>query len=268
MATTFNIVVAGADAVYARQAAAAAFDELNLVENHLSRFVESSDISRINRLARGESTVVALDTFRCLQIALDLRRKTDGAFDVAYATTPQPGRNGSIELSDRGCRVRVLAGGVQLDLGGIGKGFGLDRMTALLREWEIESALLQASTSTLLALGPAADEPGWPIDFGPEHDRRRVMLNSAAFSASGKSVKGNHIIDPRTGRPANGPIRCWSGAPTAAVADALSTAFMVMSEEEIHTYSRRHPDAFTHLLRSEGSPLLSIGPAKAMKDEE
>ncbi len=249
MAATFQVVVADADPVYARQAAAAAFDELDLIEDHLSRFVETSDISRINRVARGESTVVALDTFQCLQSALDLKEKTAGAFDIAYASTSPTECTGNIELVERGCTVRVLADGVQLDLGGIGKGFALDCMAALLAEWEIESALLQASTSTMLALGPPADETGWPIHFGPEHDRRRILLAGSAFSASGTAVKGNHIVDPRTGRPAEDAIRCWAGAPTAAVADSLSTAFMVMPDEEIRAYCKRHMEVSATILR-------------------
>ena len=104
-----------------------------------------------------------MDTFQCLRIALDLYEDTGGAFDIAYGSTRSPKTMKSIELGARGCTARVLAEGVQLDLGGIGKGFALDRMAALLREWDMESALLQASASTVLALGAPRGEPGWPI---------------------------------------------------------------------------------------------------------
>ena len=87
MATMFQITVAEPDAVYARQAAAAALAELEDVENRLSRYVETSDIFRINRLAPGQVTMVDPDTFQCLRIALEVQAATGGAFDVAYAST-------------------------------------------------------------------------------------------------------------------------------------------------------------------------------------
>lgn len=258
MATTFRVTVAESDPVYARQAAAAAFDELDLLEGQLSRFIESSDISRIEGLEQGESTVVALDTFRCLRIALDLGSQTGGAFDIAFRSAPRPRRAASVELDEGRSSVRVLADGVRVDLGGVGKGYALDRMAALFRVWEIERVLFQASTSTLLALEAPPGEPGWPVEFGPEHDRRRFFLERGAFSASGSRVRGRHIVDPRRRSPARGCVRCWAGAPTAAAADGLSTALMAMTGEEIRAHARKHAEVSVYLLRAEGAPLLAI----------
>jgi thiamine biosynthesis lipoprotein len=284
MATTFKLTVVHADPVYARQAAAAALAELDRIEGRLSRYVETSDISRINRLVRGQSTVMQPDTFDCLRIALDVQCDTQGAFDVAYASekgtgtfclkgprptfgrcpashkrcpSPFPAR---FELDAEDHAVRVLADGVRLDLGGIGKGFALDRMAALLGDWDIESGLLAASTSTLLALQAAPGEAGWPIAFGPDHDLHRAKLADRALSGSGAAAKGSHIIDPRTGHPVQNRFRAWAGASTAALADALSTAFMVMSEEEIREYCGRNADVSAFLVKSAEDRVQAIGP--------
>jgi thiamine biosynthesis lipoprotein len=242
MATTFKVTLAHGDAAYARQAGAAAWAELDRIEGLLSRFTQSSDISRINGLERGQETAVQLDTFDCLRTALEVQRETGGAFDVAYGSRGPWSARPRFELDEASHTVRVLDAGVRLDLGGIGKGFALDRMAALLADWDIAAALLAASTSTVLAIGSPAGEEGWPIVFGPDEKPQRLRLKDRAFSGSGTAVRGSHIIDPRTRQPASGPLRAWAGAPTAAVADALSTAFMVMSEAEVRDHCRLHPE--------------------------
>eukprot|EP01035_Chromulina_nebulosa_P055709 gene55709-76352_t len=81
MATTFAIVIAGHERDYARQASAAAFRELDRLENELSRYVESSDIARANRLARGQTIPIGDDALHCLLLAADASLATDRAFD-------------------------------------------------------------------------------------------------------------------------------------------------------------------------------------------
>jgi thiamine biosynthesis lipoprotein len=258
MAAMFRLTVVDPDPAYARQAAAAAFAELEWIENRLSRYVEISDIFRINRLGRGQATMVHVDTFECLRVALEVQAATDGAFDVAYASAAQPDRSPLIELTEAGCVVRVLANGVRLDLGGIGKGFALDRMAVLLGEWDIGTALLSASTSTVLALAPPPGERGWAVRIGADQAPQRLYLANQAIGASGTAVRGAHIIDPHTGRPAEGKFRVWAGAPTAAEADALSTAFMVMADSDVREYCRRQPQVSAHLLQAPTAELATI----------
>ncbi len=241
MATTFSVEVVHADARYARQAVGAAFAELDLLETQLSRFVEGSDVWRINRLRQGETAIVALETFLCLATALEIQRRTGGAFDATYASARGSSPSERLRLTPAGCRVQVTAGGVQVDLGGIGKGYALDCMAALLQEWDVTAARLAASTSTILALDPPPGEPGWTVAFGPAAERRHVTLCRGALSASGVGVKGYHVVDPRTRRPARRRVRTWARAATAAEADALSTALMIMTPEQVARYCRDWP---------------------------
>ena len=259
MATTFKIAVAGHDRRYARQAAQAAFEELDRIEGRLSRYVENSDISRVGHLNAGQISVVHPDTFDCLQIALEVERVTDGAFDVAYALRNRSDSGPSFRLDVEKHAVEVLTNGILLDLGGIGKGFALDRIAGLLRDWEIESVLLAASTSTLLARKPPPGVQGWPVSIGPPHDTHHLRISNHAVSGSGTAARGHHIIVPKTGQPAKGRIRVWAIAPTAAMADALSTAFMVMSAEQIRECCRRQPGVRAFLMESPTGPLMAVG---------
>jgi thiamine biosynthesis lipoprotein len=257
MATTFRILVVEDDPVYARQAAAAAFEELALLERLLSRYVQSSDVSRINRLSAGQSTVVAAETFDCLHAAQRARRMTSGAFDVSYGSE-RAGRAEAFRLERDRRTVEILDRGVRIDLGGIGKGFALDRMAGLLHEWDISAAMLWASTSTVAAFGKPQAEQDWTVDFGPPGDRRRRTLRGAAFSGSGTAIQGGHIVDPRTGRPLQNGRRAWAAAPTAAIADALSTAFLVMPREEVRGCCARDPRIAAYLVDAGEDSLVAF----------
>jgi thiamine biosynthesis lipoprotein len=144
---------------------------------------------------------------------------------------------------------RTAAAPIDLDLGAVGKGYALDAALAVLRDWEIGNVLLHAGTSTALAEGPGPPGPGegrgWPVGAGAGPDGTagpgRVLLLKRALSGSGTEVKGPHVVDPRTGRPAAGHRAAWASHPSAAASDALSTAFLVMSTAEVEDFSRRHP---------------------------
>ncbi|MCY2950904.1 MAG: FAD:protein FMN transferase, partial [Planctomycetota bacterium] len=83
-------------------------------------------------------------------------------------------------------------------------------------------------------------------------------LRRGAFSGSGRGVLGDHIVDPRTGRAAKDWWRCWAGAERGAVADGLSTAFMVMPEDEIRRYCVNHPGTSAYGQRSESGDAIAI----------
>ncbi len=106
------------------------------------------------------------------------------------------------------------------------------------------------------------DREGWPVRAGEGmgENAREILLHDRAISSSGTRVKGQHIIDPRTGRPAQGAIRTWVSCPSAAVADALSTAFMAMNREEIERYCKGHSDVWAILLIEDG---MSVNPPES-----
>ena len=246
MNTTFEVRACHEDAGYLGQAAHAAFALLDRLEQELSRFVPNSDVSRINGLEQGGSARVSASTLECLLIARQLYELTAGAFDVSIGTGLE-----ALELVPDEHVVRAHAAGVRLDLGGIGKGYAVDRMAAVLEEWGIERALVHGGWSSVVALEPPPREEGWTLTLrAPEHQAavlERMRARQRALSASG-TRKRDHIVDPRTGRPvARGAV--WvvlprgleGGRSPAAVAEGLSTAFLVLPEAAVAELCRANP---------------------------
>ena len=256
MATTFEISIAGTTESYARQAAGAAWRELDRLEGELSRFIESSDIARASRLARGESIAIGDDATQCLRLAAEWSAATARAFDPAYAS--QRGAEDAPDeplfaLDVAAHTLTSLTEKLQLDLGAVGKGYALDRLADVLSEWDIATACLQSGGSSVLALAPPPDASGWPIGVGEGAARVVVPLAHRSLSGSGIAVKGRHLIDPRTGQPAPRTTRVWSFAHTAAAADALSTAFFILTDAEIAAFCATHPDLGAVIAHSDGS---------------
>ncbi len=150
-----------------------------------------------------------------------------------------------LQLDETEHTVTLSAGPVQIDLGGIGKGYAVDRMAELLGDWSIDTALIHAGQSSVRPLGAPPQAEGWPVTLTDPRNHSRTLarlhLRDRALSGSGLQ-KGYHIIDPRSGLPVEGKRAAWSSAPDATTADALSTAFMVMSPDEIKDYCLRWPD--------------------------
>ncbi len=247
MGTTFEVTIVGEDPAYARQLAGDAFAELRRVERELSRFVPSSDVSRINRLTAGQTVRVGAATYECLRVAAQVDAATDGAFDVTVGAGLTAARAGMemVTLSADDNAVTVGAAGVKVDLGGIGKGYAVDRIVEFLGEWGVAAALVHGGESTVLGKGGAPGGEPWTVGLrapGSEDSQlERVRLRDRALSGSGALIHGRHIIDPRTGRPAP-RAAAWASAPTGTLADALSTAFMVMADDEIERCCARLPE--------------------------
>jgi thiamine biosynthesis lipoprotein len=263
MATTYEIFIGHTDGIYSGQAAQAAFSLIDSLEQDLSRFIENSDISRINRLNANQSLIVGPETMACLLESQTVWRLTGGAFD--------PGAGVRIARAKSGSRMGAQTGGAgsiadlrfdpahfqvhkqdpetDLDLGGIGKGFALDKMDELLREWSIGEFLLHSGQSTVM-IRCGEGGTGWKISLSNPEDGTilgLLDLRSGALSASGMK-KGDHIIDPRNGQKADVKRSTWVRTESAALADALSTAFMLMSVDEISDLIRLNPEIKSLLL--------------------
>lgn len=253
MATTFEIFILHSNSRYAQQAAYAAFDELDRLEAELSQFIESSDISLINNLSAGQSLQIGLEVFECLQLCRRMYVETGGAFDVTIGSAAMGYR---LKLDEVRYTVQQPVKAVKIDLGGIGKGYAVDKMGQLLKEWGIDTALIHGGFSSVLAIGAPPATKGWPVTLRSPGERRQILehlyLKNRAVSASGLQ-QGRHIIDPRTGDRIKNKFIAWAMAPTAGTADALSTTFMVMKPEQIERYCQKHPDVSAMMVAKDGT---------------
>ena len=271
MACTFELQLWGSEKRYCQQAAWAAFDEVDRLEQLLSRFIPYSDIGRINSAQPGQSVPISPETAECLQVAAEVSTATEGAFDIAFrsravwrAANRQPGP--VLAFDPNAHAVYTLTPGVDLNLGAIGKGYAVDRAVAVLREWNITAGLASSGQSTVLTFGRPPEGDAWSLKLrDPQcHETTigTVALDAGALSGSGQLLHGEHIVDPRTGRPVALGHAAWSIAPTAVVADALSTAFMLMSADEIAALCVRMTGVSAILLNTAEAarPPVCIGP--------
>jgi thiamine biosynthesis lipoprotein len=278
MHTLFEVYAVHPDPRYAAQAAQAAFDLVDRLERELSRFVHNSDVFRINELGAGEATQVSPTTLECLVIARHVFELTEGTFDISIGTGLR-----SLELDPEAFEVRAAADGVRIDLGAIGKGYAIDLAAELLEEWGVTTALVHGGFSSVLALEPPSGLDGWPLTLSdpvqPSRVLERIVGRQVALGASGVRKK-DHIRDPRSGEPVHGRLATWAVVPrpdpatrrdgprlaAGAVADAVTTALMMLAPETIATLCAQTPGLEAWVLlepadRAGGEPdLLHFGP--------
>jgi thiamine biosynthesis lipoprotein len=265
MATHFQVRIANEEKGYAAQAAQAALDLLDGLESRLSRFRTNSDIAQIGQLSPGDKMRLSEPAFGCLEIAKRMELLTGGAFSATSAALRTQASLPQWDLLPPEHSIRCISGKLQIDLGAIGKGFALDRMAELLRQWECPAFLLVAGGSSILAGDSPNDAGGWSCGLGDDDAPERFFLTHASLSGSGLAVKGQHILDPRTGRPALRQNRAWALADTAAESDALSTACMVLSEPELEEVLAHEPTWMVFLETDEGARPIGkrVLPARA-----
>jgi thiamine biosynthesis lipoprotein len=273
-----------------------AFALLDALEEQMTVYRETSEISRLNRRAFAEPVRVESRLFGLLQMAAAIHRETEGAYDLTAgalikawgffrgprrvpaeaertAALERVGMDKVILDSERGT-VRYQRPGLEINLGSIGKGYALDRMADKLRRlWGVERMLLHGGTSSVYAGGcPPEDERGWQVAILHPWDRSRrlarVWLCERALGTSAATHqhlqyngrKLGHLLDPRTGWPASGLASVSVLAPRAAEADALSTAFYVGGIDLAERYCAAHPDIAALLLPDgEDAKPLALG---------
>ncbi|MFM8890408.1 MAG: FAD:protein FMN transferase [Planctomycetia bacterium] len=266
MACRFEAVFNAGEVPEATAIAVDCLDLVEEIENRISIYRETSEFSRLNARAAEGWQPLAADTLELLLAAQGLHERTAGAFDIASGAltrawgflarqgrTPSPedlatAREASgmekIDLDAEGARLRFRRSGVELNPGAIGKGWALDRMVERLRIAGVENALVHGGSSSVRSLGTRADRSfhggGWPVGIRhPLRPGRRLATVHLADGALGTSGSGTqffidrgrrlgHILDPRSGVPAEGVLSATVIAPTAAEADSLSTALFVL----------------------------------------
>lgn len=272
MNTTFEVYIQDTRGTYAGQAARAAFKEVDRLESLLSRFIQNSDIGRINAVKPNQEIIIDPDTFKCLQVAGQAWQLTDGAFDVTLGNIIAAWKSGDsqkalflqanrpsmkmLELNSDGLSVMVTDRGVNLDLGGIAKGYAVDKIAEVLHEWGIDKALIHGGASSVCALKKPLGKNGWPVTLTNPTNQQilaRLELEEEVFSCSGIEA-GRHIINPLTGQPVTDRKACWIRLKeNAALADALTTAGMIMPLEKIHNLPVRIPGMSLMLLMTSGN---------------
>jgi len=266
MNTTFHLHLLGMDSVSAVGLAKECFYRIEMLENAMSRFIEGSEVSRINSMVAGETLYLSEECHRCLLIAMQAVDATCGLFDITQGsriehqrsgdTGPGPELKGSLMLHPDVPAITCVEAGRKIDLGGVGKGFALDRVRELLIDWEVDGALLAAGASSLMAHGSVI----WPIDLSGDEATLRVALSGQSLSASGTGIQGSHIVHPwgDAAMPTNPSKRVWVEAATAAWAEVWSTALMLVDVDQM-------PELLTeavgvrHVYAERGGQIVHVG---------
>ena len=254
-----------ADSRQAESCFEAAFEEIERLDETLSNYRTSSELSRINRLAAQQAVTTDPEVFGLLETALDYSRRSQGAFDVTVGPLMREwgffrgdGRYPRAEdlkrarakigfekvhLDKSARTVRFAVPGMELDLGAIGKGYAVDRAATVLREAGVTVALIDAGSSTLYAMNAPPGKKGWTVRVPEPGDRSQVVstvtLRNQSLSTSGSYEKrfqlgGRdycHVMDPRTGAPVEGVLQATLIASDGTLTDALSNAMFVMGPQ-------------------------------------
>jgi thiamine biosynthesis lipoprotein len=257
-------------------AARAALGTVDALEEQLSIFRDSSELSLVNREAAERPVSVEEGLFQLLLQCQRIHALTGGAFDItstplsrAWGFLKREGRLPTAEeiaealgrvgmqhvaLDPAASSVRFARPGMSLNLGSIGKGYALDRVAAQMKADGVETALFTAGASSVLGLGGGADGAGFLVGLRDpfDHDRRMgtVRLRDAALGVSGTGEQNfvvdgrryGHILDARTGWPVVDRAYVAVVAPTAAMADALATACFVGGQATAEAYVARHEE--------------------------
>lgn len=250
MATHWQVRIADQDPKYAAQAAQTCFEEVDRLERLLSRFRTDSEISHIAQLGAGEQLMLNESTFSVLSMAREFEAALNDSFSITAAQGP--GGLARWELDGGGLRILCKEPPLQFDLGAIGKGYALDRCGEILREWDCPAFLLVSGGSSVLAGDSPAGMAGWNVGLADEGAKRRWWLNHGSLSGSGLTVRGRHILNPKTKEPGDVRPRAWCFGYNAAMTDAFSTAAMLMNDEELALYMGGRSDIAVALNEPDG----------------
>jgi thiamine biosynthesis lipoprotein len=288
MGTVFTVVAYGRDSRYLAQVAEQAFEEIDRLDAQMSNYRPESELSGINRSAARQAVVVEPRLFQLIRDALRASDETAGAFDITVGPLikswglfrgqgrlPSPtelrqvlNRVGHrrVKLDPNQRTISFGAEGMELDLGGIAKGYAVDQTVETLRSNGVASALVSSGTSSIYALGAPPDELAWKITLRDPYQAEKagdvVYLKNYSLSVSGSYEKffrlgGKtycHILDPRSGQPVENMLATAVLAPRTVETDTLSTAFFVLGVEGSRKYLASHPNLAVLFYQPSGAP--------------
>ena len=262
MGTVFTVVAYGEKKGFLASAVQMAFDESRRIDRLLSNYKPESELSRINGNGAGRPLVISREMAELLETCLEYSRRSEGAFDItvgplmrAWGFYRGSGKLPSsraveqsrklvgyqnVELDRDEPSVRFGRSGVELDPGGIGKGYAVDRMAAKMRRAGLGSFFISAGGSSIYASGhPPQEVRGWHVRIRDPNDSASTVedlyLKNQSLSTSGAyekffEVEGktySHIMDPRTGWPASGVVSVSVLADRTLDSEAWTTALFV-----------------------------------------
>ena len=273
MGTLCTATARGLDRAHLSAALAGALDEIARLEEVMSSWRLDSELARLNA-SSGRPFHCSADLFAVLDSARTCAEQTHGAFDPSIEPLAQAwDLRGSGALPTDGERQRAralvdwrrlgldrerhtatLGSGMGIDLGGIGKGFALDRARERLLERGVRDALLNFGGEILVMGREAPAESGWTVRVAHPSDRLQAAVvlgvSEAAVSTSAQSehryrvgVKSyGHVLDPHSGQPVNSAASVTVVTGSATRADALSTALLVMGRDKAEAWCSQHSD--------------------------
>lgn len=275
MGTYVNVTLVTADSAAAAPAARAAHAAVRLVDSLMSNWTTTSEVARINRVADSVETTVEPRVAEVIARSLALWRESDGAFDItveplvrAWGFLGGPRRvpgeaearaafalvgAGDVRFDPAARTIRFARRGMRIDLGGIAKGYAVDLAMRELRASGVRDALVDAS-GNMMSAGRPASGAAWRIGLRDPRDRMawfaRVTLAGDAISTSAgyeqfvdrDGRRHGHILDPRTGRPAEGLLAVTVVAADATTADAWDTPLFVLGPEAARRKARERED--------------------------
>jgi thiamine biosynthesis lipoprotein len=278
MGSTYSIAVYGEDQAVMENAVGEAFDEVRRLDEMLSNYKPESEWSQVNRFAAEHPVKTTPELFALLSACVEYSRASEGAFDITvgplmrvwgfYKGTGHMPRKTEIEtaraitgwrnmeLDSSERTVRFRKKGIEMDPGGIGKGYAVDRMVDVLRRNGIKTGLVSASGSSIFAMGAPPGEGGWHIDIKDPRDQSKsveeVVLKDESMSTSGSYEKFfqadgriySHIMDPRTGYPAKGMLSVSVITPLTIDSEAWTKPYFINGRVWAKTHGPKNVRAY------------------------
>src|SRR6266404_2559517 len=240
MGSEYKIVAYGSSERVLSEACEQAFTEIDRLDDLLSNYKQTSELSRLNATAAKGPVRVTPEFFDFVRVSDEFRRQTFGAFDITLG-------RGRLSLDQRNLTVEFTTPETKLDPGGIGKGLAVDHAIDILKAAGIKRALVDGGMSTINAIGtPPGEDAGWKIDIRSPRSKdtvaATVYLKDNSLSSSATYEKGRHIIDPRTQKPPENGVEAVSSiAITGTESDAITKCFFVLGRKGAADYMKHHP---------------------------